>query len=670
MSAAAYPRHVTVDEGGAVVAEGELLWSPGQERRQAAIVTRFLQHVRATRGVAAADYEELWRWSVDDLEGFWGSVTDFCAVRWHDRPARVLADPAMPGAVWFPGATLNYAEHLLAGAGAGPEKVALHVVREDGLEREVTFGELRRQAGALAATLRRLGVQRGDRVAALLPNAAEAVVGLLATSSIGAVWSSCSPDFGERAIADRFTQIEPVVLLAVDGYRYGGKGFDVRETVDALRKDLPTLRATIAVPYLDPDATMPDTLPWAQAVAEPAEPVFEPVPFDHPLWILYSSGTTGLPKPIVHSQGGILVEHLKTLALHHDLGPDDRFFWFTTTGWMMWNLLVSGLAVGSTLVLYDGNPGFPDLTALWRLAERAGITAFGTSAPFIQACAKAGVRPGAQFDLSALRSVGSTGAPLPPEGFAWVYDEVKADLLLASVSGGTDVCAPFVGAVELLPVRAGEIPCRMLGCRVEAYDEHGRPVIGQVGELVITAAMPSMPVGFWGDADGSRYRESYFADFPGVWRHGDWIKITERGSCVIYGRSDSTLNRGGVRMGTAEFYREVEDLPQIEDALVVDTSGASGEGELLLFVVVADGTNLAALEQALRTKIRRELSPRHVPDRVIAVPEIPRTLNGKKCEVPVKRILAGVPVEKAVATGALRNAAAIEPFVALAAERG
>ncbi len=653
-----------------MVAEGELLWTPSQERQQRATITRYLAHVRATRGVAASSYDELWQWSVDDLEGFWSSVAEFCDVRWHAQPSRVLADPTMPGAVWFPGGTLNYAEHLLAGAGAGPDDVALHVVRVVGLEREVTFGELRAQAGALAATLRRLGVARGDRVAALLPNAAEAVVGLLATSSIGAIWSSCSPDFGERAIADRFGQIEPTVLLAVDGYRYGGKAFDVRETVEALRGDLPTLRATILVPYLRPDATMPDTLPWAQALAEPAEPVVEAVPFNHPLWILYSSGTTGLPKPIVHSQGGILIEHLKALSLHHDLGAGDRFFWFTTTGWMMWNFLVSGLAVGSTLVLYDGNPGFPDMAALWRLAERTRMTAFGTSAPFIQACAKAGVHPGAELDLSALRSLGSTGAPLPPEGFGWVYDEVKGDLLLASVSGGTDVCAPFVGAVELLPVRAGEIPCRMLGCKVEAYDEQGRPVIGQVGELVITAPLPSMPVGFWNDPGGARYRESYFEDFPGVWRHGDWIKITEAGSCVIYGRSDSTLNRGGVRMGTAEFYREVEDLPQIEDALVIDTSGSTGEGELLLFVVVADGTDLGALEETVRAKIRRELSPRHVPDRLIAVPEIPRTLNGKKCEVPVKRILAGVPVERAVATGALRNPAAIEPFVKLVAERG
>jgi len=381
--------------------------------------------------------------------------------------------------------------------------------------------------------------------------------------------------------------------------------------------------------------------------------------------VLYSSGTTGLPKPIVHGHGGILVEHAKQLALHLDLGPGDRFFWFSTTGWMMWNLLVSGLAVGAAVVLYDGSPAFPDQMALWQLAEEVGITSFGVSAPYIQACMKAELHPARDVDLSALRSVGSTGAPLPPEGFAWVYDEVKTDVMLSSLSGGTDVCTAFVGGAPLLPVRAGEIPARLLGCKVEAYDDNARPVIGEVGELVITAPMPSMPVMFWNDPDGSRMREAYFETYPGVWRHGDWIKFTEGGSCVIYGRSDSTLNRGGVRMGTSEFYRVVEDSPDVTDSLVIDTSAAGVEGRLLLFVVLREGAELEPVAAELKARIRSELSPRHVPDEIRAIPEVPRTLNNKKCEVPVKRILAGVPLDKAVSEGALANPRAMEPFLAL-----
>jgi acetoacetyl-CoA synthetase len=485
---------------------------------------------------------------------------------------------------------------------------------------------------------------------------------MLATASLGAIWSSCSPDFGARAVADRFTQIEPVVLFTVDGYRYGGKAFDVRATVEELRAELPSLRATVLVPYLDPAATLPDAQRWPDLVTRPATLEFEPMPFDAPMWILYSSGTTGLPKPIVHGHGGILLEHLKQLALHLDLGPGDRFFWFSTTGWMMWNLLVSGLTVGSVVVLFDGNPMHPGPDALWQLAQRDGVTCFGVSAPYLQACMKAGVEP-SQLGLDALRSVGSTGAPLSPEGFAWVYDAVKRDVQLSSLSGGTDVCTAFVGGAPVLPVRAGVIPARLLGCAVDAFDAHGEPVVGEVGELVITEPMPSMPVAFWNDPDGSRLHDAYFGTFPGVWRHGDWIKIDADGSCVIYGRSDSTLNRGGVRMGTAEFYRVVEELPGIADSLVIDTSAAGTEGKLLLYVVLEDGASLDEARERIRVAIRADLSPRHVPDEVIAIAEVPRTLNGKKCEVPVKRVLAGVPLQQAVSEGALKNPAAMNPFL-------
>ncbi|MDQ2797545.1 MAG: acetoacetate--CoA ligase, partial [Actinomycetota bacterium] len=584
-------------------------------------------------------------------------------VRWHDRPTAALADARMPGAVWFPDATLNYAEHALFPPDAvSDDDVAVVFGREDGFASELTRAELRTQVASVRSLLVAQGVTCGDRVVALMPNSPQALVAMLAAVSIGAIWSSCSPDFGARAVADRFTQIEPAVLFAVDGYRYGGKQFDIRPTVEALRAELPTVRTVVLVPYLDESATMPDTVSWPDVLATPGELAFEPVPFDTPMWILYSSGTTGLPKPIVHCQGGILLEHAKQLALHLDLGPGDRFFWFSTTGWMMWNLLVSGLITGSTIVLFDGNPTYPDADSLWRFAADTRVSCFGVSAPFLQACMKNVVHPGTSFDLSALRSVGSTGAPLPPEGFAWVYDEVGRDLLLGSMSGGTDVCTAFVGAAPTLPVRAGELPCRMLACAVEAFDVEGKPVLGEVGELVVTAPMPSMPVRFWGDDDGSRMREAYYETYPGVWRHGDWIKITEQGACVIYGRSDSTLNRGGVRMGTSEFYRVVEDLPGVLDSLVIDTSGASGEGKLLLYIVLADGMTLDDVRDELRRTIRTNLSPRHVPDDIVVIDEVPRTLNGKKCEVPVKRVLIGVPLEQAVSADALQNPAAMQPF--------
>jgi acetoacetyl-CoA synthetase len=641
-----------------------VLWTPDPDRVAASAMARFRGWVRDHRGVDAADYPALHTWSVRDLDGFWSAAADFLGVRWHDAPSATLGSRDMPGAQWFPGGTLNYAEHALNGPA---DQTAVVFVRDDGLRRTVTHRELREAVGRARTGLVASGVGRGDRVVALAPNSIETLVTFLAAASLGAIWSSCSPDFGARAVHDRFAQTEPVVLLAVDGYRYGGRRYDVRPVVQTLRERLPTLRATVLVPHLDEDATLDGTLPWAEFTSEPGELAFEPVPFDHPLWILYSSGTTGLPKGIVHGHGGIVLEHLKALRLHLDLGPGERFFWFTTTGWMMWNLLIGGLLVGATVVLFDGDPGHPDLGALWRLAQDEEVSCFGVSAPYLQACLKAGLRPRAEYDLSRLRALGSTGAPLSVEGFRWVGDAVGEHVQICSVSGGTDLCTAFVGASPDVPVRLGEISCAQLGAAVVAYDEKGAEVVDEVGELVLTEPMPSMPVAFWNDPDGTRLHAAYFEDFPGVWRHGDWVRRTPRGSYVIYGRSDSTLNRGGVRMGTAEFYAVVEGFDEIADSLVVDTTELGGRaGELLCFLVLADGATLADIEPGLRTALRSELSPRHVPDRFVVVDAIPRTLNGKKCEVPVKKILAGVAPDQAVSRGALQNPDALAPFLELA----
>ncbi len=641
----------------------DVLWAPDPDHTGP--MAEFMAWVREHRGVDVPDYAALHAWSVEDLEAFWSAVAEHLGVRFHAQPTAVLGSTQMPGAEWFPGATLNYAEHALARDDDG---VAIVFAREDGLERTVTRAELRDLVGRARAGLVELGVGRGDRVVALAPNCVETLVAFLATASLGATWSSCSPDFGARAVHDRFAQIEPAVLIAVDGYVYGGKRFDVRANVDTLRGQLPTLRATVLVPYLDPEAALDGTVPWSELTATPAEPAFEPVPFDHPLWVLYSSGTTGLPKGIVHGHGGIVLEHLKALRLQMELGPEDRFFWFTTTGWMMWNFLIGGLLAGTPIVLFDGNPGHPDLGALWRLAERHGVTYFGTSAPFIQASLKGGLRPREQYDLGALRVIGSTGAPLSPEGFRWIGDAVGEQVQICSVSGGTDVCAAFVGSAPNVPVWLGEISCASLGSAVVAYDESGKELIDEVGELVINRPMPSMPVSFWNDPDGSRLREAYFDEFPGIWRHGDWVRQTPRGSYVIYGRSDSTLNRGGVRMGTADFYSVVEGFEEVLDSLVIDTTelGARDEGALLCFLVLAPGASLEDVEPPLRRALRTELSPRHVPDRFVVVDAVPRTLNGKKCEVPVKKILAGVAPDKAVSRGALQNPDALGPFLALA----
>jgi acetoacetyl-CoA synthetase len=649
----------------------EILWKPEPTTARASSLARFARFVNARAGIAVdeLDYPSLHAWSVRNVDEFWSAAAEFLGVRFHARPIATLASTMMPGAKWFPGATLNYAEHALAdGSGRGDDDLAVVFVREDGLERLVTYGELRDLVGRVRAGLRRLGVSTGDRVVALLPNCVEALAAFLATASIGATWSSCSPDFGTRAVRDRFAQLRPAVFLAVDGYRYGGEAFDIRDRVLALRQQIPGLTATVLVSYLDAGAQLDGAFSWGELAAEPGPLAFEAVPFDHPLWVLYSSGTTGLPKGIVHGHGGIVVEHLKTLRLHHDLGPGERFFWFTTTGWMMWNLLVSGLLTGSTIVLYDGSPGHPDLGTLWRVAERHEVGYFGVSAPYVHACLKAGLRPADEFDLSTVRALGSTGAPLSIDGFRWVADAVGEHIQVCSVSGGTDLCTAFLEAAPTVPVWIGELSCAALGASAAAYDPAGGELVDEVGELVLTRPMPSMPVSFWNDPDGARLRAAYFGHYPGVWRHGDWVRRTPRGSYVIYGRSDSTLNRGGVRMGTADFYAVVEGNEKVLDSLVVDTSelGAANDGELLCFLVLAPGVVLAEVELQLRQELRAELSPRHVPDRFVVVQQIPRTLNGKKCEVPVKRILAGVDPGRVVSRDALQNPDSLATFVEMA----
>jgi acetoacetyl-CoA synthetase len=647
------------------------LWTPSAELIERSRLTEFRRWLEAERGLGFADYQALWQWSVDDLDAFWAAIWDFFEVEADGDRATVLASREMPGARWFPDTRLNYAEHVFAGKDDA-ETAILHASELRDLD-ELSWGELRSQVAACAAALRGLGVDRGDRVVAYLPNIPEAIVAFLASASIGAVWSSCSPDFGPASVVDRFAQIEPKVLFAVDGYRYGGKDFDRRDTVAALQEAMPSLERTVVLPYLDPEpdlAALAATTTWSELLAAGAgaELSFERVPFDHPLWVLYSSGTTGLPKAIVQGQGGILLEHLKKLHLHVDAHPGDRLFWFTTTGWMMWNFLVSGLLTRAAIVLYDGNPGYPDMGVLWDLAERAGVTMFGTSAAYIAACMKDGVEPGNGRDLSRLGAVGSTGSPLSPEGFDWIYEHVGADTWLFSTSGGTDLCTAFVGGVALLPVYRGELQGRALGAAVEAWDEDGNSVVGEVGELVVTEPMPSMPVRFWGDEDGSRYAEAYFEMFPGTWRHGDWIEITERGTAVIYGRSDSTINRGGIRMGTSEIYRAVLSIDAIVDALVVDLPRPGTDGWMPLFVVLREGAELdAELPKEIARRVRERCSPRHVPDQVFQIAEVPRTLSGKVLEVPVKRILMGTPAEQAASRDSLANPAALDYFTAMAA---
>jgi len=659
------------DDKHELVKEGTMLWQPSEKWLKEANITRYLGWLKENRGLDFSTYSDLWDWSVTDLEAFWQSIYEYFGVKSRTPYSEVLNWRKMPGARWFIGAEVNYAEHALTRRDDHP---AVVFKAEGQTPVSITYGQLYRRVAAVAASLRRMGVGRGDTVVGYMTNIPETLIAFLATASIGATWSVCPPEFGVRNTVDRFRQTQPTVLFAVEGYRYNGRYYDRLDWVKDIQQQLPSLKHTVLVPH--PDGRLSamaqgDAVRWDGLVRDEVEEiVFEPVPFNHPLWVIYSSGTTGLPKAIVQSHGGILVEFLKIFGLQFDLKPEDRFLWFTTTGWMVWSFNTGVLPFGATMVMADGSAVYPDYRALWQLVAETGVTIYGASAPYIQVCMREGFSPRGELDLGPLRMIHASASPMSPEAFAWIYTHVKEDVLVASGSGGTDICSGITGPCPLLPVYAGEMQCRCLGAKAEAFNEQGRPVIDEVGELVLTEPMPSMPLYLLGDADGSRYRESYFETFPGVWQHGDWFKVTSRGTCQVYGRSDSTLKRGGIRMGTSEYYRVVESMPEIADSLVIDTSMLGVEGRILLFVVLREGLVLDdELKAVIKERLRNELSPRHVPDEIHAIAEVPRTLNQKKLEVPVRRVLTGTPVARAVNLDSLANPESFEWFVEFAAKR-
>ena len=648
------------------------LWSPSPARIAGSRMNDYMRWLEREKNVRAGSYEALWQWSVDELPAFWESIWQYFDVQSSVPYARVLDAEKMPGAKWFEGSRLNITEQVFrfhhgTEDGERPAVIGKSEVRPTV---QLSWNALRRQVASVAHALRGMGVQPGDRVVSYLPNIPETVVAFYACASIGAIWSSCSPDMGTPSVLDRFGQIAPKVLLAVDGYRYGGKDFDRLDVVMGLAKALPSLEHVVLLPYLRADARLDGVHIWQELLEHDAEMRFEQLPFDHPLWVVYSSGTTGMPKPIVHGQGGVLIESLKGHGLHTGLGEQDRFMWFSTTGWIMWNSQVTGLLLGATIAVYDGNPGYPDLGTLWKFAEEAQLTVFGAGAAYFANCMKAGLEPRKLAGLDRLHTVGSTGSPLPAEAFAWIYEQLGSGILLASISGGTDIAAAFVGACPILPLYAGEMQCRCLGIAVYAMDDQGRPLTDEVGELVVTKPMPSMPLYFWNDPQGLRYHDSYFDMYPGWWRHGDWLRITPRGGAVIYGRSDTTINRHGIRMGTSEIYRVVESMPEILDSLVVDLEYLGRESYMPLFVVLRPGIVLDdALASRIAGGIRTALSARHVPNEVFAVAEIPRTLTGKKMELPVKKLLLGMRVDEVANPDAMSNPASLDYFVEFARRR-
>jgi acetoacetyl-CoA synthetase len=650
------------------IEQGQLLWEPSEAEKSAARLTDFQQWLAKNRQVSVQDYGQLWQWSVDHLESFWESIWDYFAVMADGQRTPVLTTRNMPGAHWYPHARLNYAEHVFRMA--TPDHPALIARSEDGPTRLVSWQELEASSAALAAYLSGLGVQPGDRVASYLPNRVETVVAFLACASIGAVWSSCAPDMGVSVVLDRLQQIEPVVLLATDSYAYNGKIHDRSDSVTQLLAALPSVRAVVHVPgavSFERPVVWRDRVDWSAAISQPAAPCYTRLPFEHPLWIVYSSGTTGLPKAMVHGHGGIVLTHLKTMALQHDLRQGDRLLFLGSTGWIVWNLQLGALLTGASIVLYDGNPAWPDTRALWRFLDEQQVTLFGCGAAYLMNCMKEGLRPREFVDLLRLRGIHATGSPLSLDTYRWVYGAVKTDLWLASISGGTDIASGLVACAPTLPVNAGEIQCRELGVAAHAYNEQGRPVIDEIGELVITAPMPSMPVQFWADKDMRRYRDSYFDMFPGVWRHGDWIRFTARGTSVIYGRSDSTINRFGIRIGTAEIYRVVEEIPEVRDSMVVDLEYLGRPSFMPLFVQLMPGVPMdSTLEQRILSQIRAKASARHVPDEVVAVADIPRTLSGKKMEVPVRKLLLGIELSKVINPDAMQNPDSLHFFVTYA----
>ncbi|MCB0523181.1 MAG: acetoacetate--CoA ligase [Lewinellaceae bacterium] len=648
------------------------LWQPDQQTQLNSHLHDYMAWLRNTHNLDFDNYASLWEWSSRDVAAFWKSLWEYFNVQYHQPYNSVLSGNEMPDFHWFEGATLNYAEHIFRKK--SEKRPAILFQSEIHALSEISWQELEEKTAALAAFFLDSGIRPGDRIAAYLPNSPHAIIAALATASIGAVWSSCSPDFGATSVADRFAQIEPKILIAIDGYGYGGKKFDKRETVRELCALLPSVEKLVFIPFLDANAGFEsdktEVIQWDQISKDykNSRLSFEAVPFSHPLWILYSSGTTGIPKAIVHSHGGNLLEHLKYLHFHNDVHEGERFFWFSTTGWMMWNFTLASLLCGSTIVLYDGSPGFPDLNILWDLAEKTRVTHFGTSAPFLVSCMKSGVNPKDNFDLSAMRSIGSTGSPLPPEAFGWVYEHIKPDLWLSSMAGGTDVCTAWVGGNPLLPVYQGEIQCRCLGCAMESWDEDGHAVpTDEVGEMVVTKPMPSMPIYFWNDVNKEKYRSSYFEQYPGIWRHGDWLQITGRGTLVILGRSDSTLNRQGVRIGTAEIYRALDQIPAIKDALIINLEKKDGSDWMPLFVMLAENEALDEnLVATIKKTLRSTYSPRHVPDEILEVADIPYTISGKKMETPVKKVLQRKPLDKAYNPDSMRNPEAMNYFIQLA----
>jgi len=646
---------------------GEILWTPSQKLKENSHLFKYQKWLQKEKDLEFNNYRDLWSWSVENIEDFWESVWKYFDIKSYNPYQSILSSQDMPGSKWFAGAEISYAEHLLRNG--KDEETAIYFGNERDELVRISWAELKQKVASFAAYLSSVGVKKGDRVVAFLPNIPEASIAFLAVNSLGAIWSSTSPDFGVESVVDRFAQIQPKVIIAVDGYHYNGKPYDKTDIVNDIVSKLPTLEKVLILPYLDKKCLQKLPVSYIDLNSclsdESVELSFVPVPFNHPMWVLYSSGTTGLPKAIVQSHGGILLEHLKYMAFHNDVHEGEKFFWYSTTGWMMWNFIQAAFLMGASIVLYDGSPTYPDFSAMWTFTDKVGIDHFGTSAPYLVACMKKGIDPMSTHDLSSLRSLSSTGAPLPPAAFDWVYKHVKKDVWLCSMAGGTDVCTAFVGGNPYYSVRSGEIQCRALGVALQAYDEKAQPIMDQLGEMVIEKPMPSMPIYFWNDEGDKRYKSSYFKDYPGKWRHGDFIKISsESDGLIIYGRSDATLNRHGIRIGTAEIYRAVNKIVEVQDSLIINLELEEGKHFMPLFVKMKPGNELTDdVKAKIKRQLKTEYTPRHVPDEIILVPDIPYTISGKKMEAPVKKILMGMDLAKSINIDSMRNPESVEFFI-------